>query len=332
MNIIITYNKVTKTLGGAPEDLIADEDSILTVNALKETLLNLGHKVRLFDVNIKSLSKLSQLKPDLFFNQAFGIGDIPDTESKVAKLLENTKIPFTGSPSAAIELSNSKIDTKKLLSQHDIATPKIVSTVTGEGKKIEQLHFPAIVKLSAYHSSIGLSQKSIVNSPEETADRISQLSKTYRGPFVVEEYIEGRELNVCLLGNGKTLQVLPISEILFSDYYKDKYKIVDFAAKWLEKSDEYLATSDSRCPAPMDEATLFKVESIAKKAFDLVGCADYARVDVRLTSENEPFVLEVNANCAIGPNDGAIRSAKAQGMTYGQFVQKIVDVALERYV
>jgi D-alanine-D-alanine ligase len=175
-----------------------------------------------------------------------------------------------------------------------------------------------------------MSQKSIVNSPEEVSDRIAEMSKTYKGPFLVEEFIDGRELNVCLLGNGQDVQVLPISEILFGNYFKDKYKIIDFAAKWLEDSEEYKATLENRCPALLNLDLEEKVNLVAKRAYALVGCRDYARVDIRLSNDGQPYVLEVNANCAIGLGDGSVRSAKAAGFSYEQFLQEILYCSLTR--
>lgn len=331
MKITIVHNNVTFAQNSSQEDLLADQDSLITVQEIKKTLRTLNHEVDLFEINEDNYKDLQNLKPDIFFNQAFGIGNISDSESEVAKLLEKTKIPFTGSDFRAIELSNSKLETKKLLGISNILMPKTVSTQSGEGKKIDELHFPAIVKLSAYHCSIGMTQKSVVNSPEEVSARLSEMSKTYKGPFIVEEYIDGRELNVCLLGNFENLRVLPISEILFGDYFNNKYKIIDFAAKWLENSEEYKATLGNRCPAPLDINTKSKIEEVAKKTYNLVGCRDYARVDIRLSNGGEPFVLEVNANCAIGMGDGAVRSAKAAGYSYTQFLQKILDCALSRF-
>src|SRR3989344_5421261 len=221
MKVTIVHNNVTFAQNSSQEDLLADQDSLITVQEIQKTLRTLNHEVNLFEINEDNYKDLQNCKPDVFFNQAFGIGNVPDSESEVAKLLEKIKIPFTGSDFRAIELSNSKLETKKLLGISNILMPKTVSTQNGEGKKIDELHFPAIVKLSAYHCSIGMTQKSVVNSPEEVSARISEMSKTYKGPFIVEEYIDGRELNVCLLGNGKNLCVLPISEILFGDYFNN---------------------------------------------------------------------------------------------------------------
>lgn len=331
MKVTIVYNNVTQAQNESAQDLLADEDSLLTVQEIENTLDGLGHEVQLFEINEESYKDLQNLEPDIFVNQAFGIGNIPDSESEVAKLLEKTKIPYTGSDSHAIELSNSKLETKKLLSAANILMPKTVSTQSGEGKKIDDLNFPAIVKLSTYHCSIGMTQKSVVNSPEEVSTRISEMSKIYKGPFIVEEFIDGRELNVCLLGNGEDARVLPISEILFGKFFDNKYKIIDFAAKWLENSDEYKATLGNRCPALLNVDLEEKVNAAAKKAYDLVGCHDYARVDIRLSNDGQPYVLEVNANCAIGPGDGSVRSAKAAGYSYPQFLQKILECAIARY-
>ncbi len=322
MTITVLYNNVTSLYSGDPEDLLADEDSVKTAKEIKDQLVDLGHKAELFEVNEDSVQQVKKIKTDLFFNQVFGIGNTPNSEGEFAGLLEKTNIPFTGSPKKAIDLSNNKLKTKELLIKNNIPTPHLYTDKS-------DLKFPLIVKLADSHCSIGLSQKSVVNSKSGLQDQILSLSKKYTSPVLIEEFIDGRELNVCILGNGDSAKVLPISEILFSKSFT-KFRIIDFAAKWLEKSEEYQGTLGADCPANLSPDIASRVNEIALAAYKISGCKDYGRVDIRLGVNNEPYVLEVNANPGIGKGDGANRSAKAAGMSYSQFIAQIVEVATSR--
>jgi D-alanine-D-alanine ligase len=158
---------------------------------------------------------------------------------------------------------------------------------------------------------------------------VANLEKIYHEPVLVEEYIDGRELNVTVLGNGKNAKVLPTSEIIFGKSFAHKYKVVDFAAKWQKDSSAYKDTVGF-CPAKLSEESKKKIEETCLAAFRITGCRDYARVDIRLSKEGIPFVLEVNANPGVGPEDGATRSALAAGYSYPSFLSEIVKIALLR--
>lgn len=323
MKIIIIYNQVTSLSKGLPEDILADEDTVKTVGEIKNALESLGHDVEKFDVNEDSVNEIENLKADLIFNQAYGVGNTPNSESIVAALLEKHHLSFTGSSEKAMVLSNNKLATKQLLQKHHIPTPK-------QYTQVEKTNFPAIVKLNETHCSIGLNQKSVVEDFRELQMQITSLSQKYADQIFVEEFIPGRELNVCVIGNGEDIKVLPVSEIIFSKKYKNKFKIIDFAAKWVENSEEYQSTLEAVCPAILEPNGLSLIEEYAIASYKLIGCRDYARVDMRLNQDGKPFVLEVNTNPGIGPDDGAIRSAKAAGITYSGFLAKIIEFAASR--
>lgn len=290
MNITIIFNR------DSSGDLVV-EDSVKTAQAIAKNLASLGHQTELFELKSQKLPRFSA---DVLFNQAWGIGRHQNSEDQVAKLLEKTGIPYTGADFKAIRLTSDKIKTKKLFQWANILTPKF--------HIIKDLKFPVIVKPSGEDCSIGVSQNSVYNEP-----------------VLVEEYIAGRELNVTVLGD----EVLPISEITFGPVFQNKYKIVDFRAKWETNSPEY-KQSMSVCPAKLPPALTKKVQSLAFEVFKLTGCRDYARVDFRLSPDETPFVLEINANPAIGPDDGAVRSARAGGYSYSKFLEKIVKLAYAR--
>lgn len=314
MKIIVLYNKVTSLAVGAPEDILADEDTVKTARAIAENLKN-KHNVKLFEITENNIRNIKTLKPDLFFNNAFGIGSIPKSEVELAKILEETKIPFTGSPSRAIDLTTDKVLTKQVLKTANLPVP-------GEKK------YPLIVKPQAEDCSLGITKESIVENEKDLNRQITKIKKLYAEEVMFEEYIEGRELNVSVIGNVKEIEVLPISEIVFGPSFKNKPKIVDFAAKWDETSVNCKETVGV-CPAKLSKNIENKVKETALAAFLVTGCKNITRVDIRLSKDNVPYILEVNANPGVGPDDGSTRSARAAGLSYPQFLEKIIQVALE---
>lgn len=291
MRITIIYNQDNSG------DAVVD-DSIKTAQAIAQNLATLGHQTDLFELKSNKLPKFSA---DVLFNQAWGVGSDENSEDKVAQLLEKTGISYTGADAKAIRLTGDKIKTKKLLKYANISTPRF--------QIIKNLRFPLIVKPSQEDCSLGISQSSIYNEP-----------------ILIEEYIDGRELNVTILGH----EVLPISEITFGPTFKNKYKIVDFAAKWEKRTPEYKQTVGV-CPAKLPASLSRKIQSLALKVFKLTHGRDLTRIDFRLSSDGTPFVLEVNVNPAIGPEDGAVRSARAGGLSYPKFLEKIVKLAYGRH-
>ena len=330
MNITLIYNLVTSVSRGQPEDILADQDSVKTAEAVAKNLRLAGNEVELLSIDEKNIGHLKERKTDLFFNQAFGINSLPKTEYQVAEALAATGVPYTGSDAKAILLTTDKIATKELLLKNGVPTPKFQRFKNCREEINPELAFPLIAKPSNEDCSLGIDSLSVLTTKKQAYGKIEKICKAYVEPTLVEEYIPGRELNVSILGNGLKAEILPISEIIFGPSFKGKFQVVDFAAKWFEDSVAYRETTGV-CPAKLDPAVQKEVEEVAKKAFLLTGCRDYARVDIRLSTDGTPYVLEVNANPGIGPEDGMIRSAKAAGYTYSRFLQQIIDVAKLRF-
>lgn len=329
MKIVVIYNHVGSLSFGRPEDILADEDTVKTAGAVAAALIELGHRVQLFSLSNETASKVGKMKPDLFFNLAEGFGDEPKSEAEAAEILEKTGIPYTGSGPETMRLTLDKVATKELLAKHGLLTPRW--QVFADHNRLDpKLKFPLIVKPGAEDCSLGISQDSVVKTEQEAYRKIREMQKEYPDAVLVEEYVAGRELNVTVLGNGKSTRSLPISEITFGKSFDDKFKFVDFAAKWEENSTAFKDTPGT-CPAKLVPTTTRKVMAAAQEAFRLTGCRDYARVDFRLGSGDAPYILEVNDNPAIGPEDGVIRSARAAGMTYSQFIARIVEEAMGRW-
>ncbi|MCL4397723.1 ATP-grasp domain-containing protein [Patescibacteria group bacterium] len=329
MKITVVYNQVTSLEHGDPQDILADEDTVKTAKEIAATLVSAGHQADLFEINEKTIPELLKKDTDFFFNNAYGIGSADKSEGDVADVLKRTGKPYSGSDSRAIILTDNKIATKKVLESQNLPTPAY--QVFTEGTRWDQkMRFPLIIKPSNEHCSLGITEKSVVDNPVDLYERAEQLQQKYAEPVFAEEYIAGREANVTVLGNGAQAVALPISEIVFGPSFAGKYKIVDFAAKWEENSVAYKETVGvSPADLPGDLET--QIRELAVRAVQVTGCYDYTRVDFRISEEWRPYILEVNANPAIGPNDGAIRSARVAGYTYPQFLQKVIDVALTRF-
>jgi D-alanine-D-alanine ligase len=168
----------------------------------------------------------------------------------------------------------------------------------------------------------------VVYSQADLRARVHFIWSEYLQPAIVEQYIEGRELNVAIIGNAPAI-VLPVSEIDFSGMTDDMHKIVSYEAKWMEGTIAYKGTK-GLCPAKLTKSQEARVKATALKCYQLIGCRDYARVDFRLTKAGVPYVLEVNPNPDISDDAGFARSARAYGLTFPQIIGKIVEAALER--
>lgn len=328
MKITVLFNRVKALPFGLPEEILADEDTVTTARAVTDALITLGHDATLWEVNEKTVSSLPKIPTEFFFNLAEGIGSLPDSEFKVVAVLEKIGKSFSGSGAKALRLTTDKGKTKKLLIKNNLPTPKYQIARSGDYLEFG-LHFPVVAKPVAKDGSVGINGHSVLSRADELRDQVDFLKKTYQEPALVEEYIAGRELNVTVLGNEKTAQALPISEIIFGPSFKNKFKVVDFAAKWEEKSLNYQETVGV-CPAKLAPKTRKRVEAVALGAFKVTGCRGYARIDLRLDKNEQPWILEVNANPGIGPSNGVIRSAKAAGYTYPGFLSRLLSLALMR--
>lgn len=282
-----------------------------------------GHVQRLIDF-------IKEKKPDLIFNLCESLGNQSVHEMHVAGLYELLGVPYTGAGAFALGSCLNKVRTKEILMAHRIKTPRFTLFSRLDDISIDDhnLSFPLIVKPSREDASTGIYSNSVVNTAADLRERVGHILTKFRQPALVEEYIEGRELNVAVIGN-KPPMTLPISEIDFSGFPPHLPKIVTYNAKWMEGTDEFRGTVGV-CPAPIDESVAEEMRRIALKAFAIMGCRDYARVDMRLTKNHVPYVLEVNPNPDISDDAGFARSARTCGFTFDQMVGKIVHHAFER--
>jgi D-alanine-D-alanine ligase len=302
------------------------------VDAVEESLASLGYNVTVISASrdiSKLIQELKSANPDLVFNQCEAIENNASHEMAIAGIYELLNLPYTGSTPLTLGTALNKVRTKEILSHHGLPTPKYqvfknINTVT----LAEGLRFPLIVKPTLEDASIGICNNSVVNDVAELKRKVRNIYHEFDEPVLVEEYVDGRELNVAILGNKKPV-VLPISEIDFSGMPEHLNRIVSYEAKWIRGSDEYIGTKGV-CPAGLQIGVESKIKKIALRAYQLMGCRDYARVDIRLDKNNMPCILEVNPNPDISKDSGFVRSTTTSGMSYDQLIGRIVDLALER--
>lgn len=275
------------------------------------------------------ISELLELETDLIYNFCEMVELDSQEEIFAAGLYELLRIPYTGSPPMTLGLCLDKAKTKIILSHYGIPTARFeVFKNSLDGFKKINLNFPLIVKPLHEDASVGIDEKSVVYDFKELEERIQYILTSFKQPALVEEFIEGREINVAILGNDPPI-VLPISEIDFSQLPSHLPKIVSYQAKWVPDTDYYKKTLPI-CPATLEPELEERVKAIALSCYKIMGCRDYARVDMRIDKNGNPYVLEVNPNPDLSRNAGFMRSASVYGLTHSETIVKIAEIALER--
>jgi len=300
---------------------------------VQEALQKSGYRTSLFNMNrdVKRLIQfIEEKQPDLIFNLCESVGDESTHEMFVAGLYELMGIPYTGASAFTLGICQNKVRTKQILSYHKIRIPRfaVYKNINEVNEEDFELRFPVIVKPSMEDASVGIDNGALVDSLPSLRKRVRLVFQNYDQPALAEEFIDGRELNVAILGNRRPI-VLPISEIDFSGLPPSYPRIVTYNAKWMEGTEEYKGTVGV-CPAPVSAEIERQAKEIALRVYRVMACRDYARVDMRLDRNNNLYVIEVNPNPDISDDAGFARSARAYGFTFEGIVSKIVEYALER--
>jgi D-alanine-D-alanine ligase len=328
MRVPILYNE--PVLPPDHPDAESEHEILYTVDQVAGHLKAVGFDVVPLGVGRDPAALLAGLqrdRPDVVFNLFEGLADHYGTEAHAAGLLEWLGIPYTGCPYHALCLARSKHLTKHLL--HGAGLP------TAEFLVVERLPVPActlewpvIVKPAEQDASVGLDQGSVVTNQSDLERRVALLLERYGPPVLVEQFIRGREFNVGLI-EAPDLRVLPVSEILFVDRDPGYWPIVTYDAKWKPGSRDYEATPP-RYPATVTPRLAERLGDLARQAFRLLGCRDYARVDFRVRAGGRPYILEVNPNPDFSPTAGLAGGLESAGLTHAQFTVDLVQAALAR--
>jgi D-alanine-D-alanine ligase len=282
-------------------DAGSEHDILETAEDTFDILKAAGFRTSQLGINYDPQPLLDLLKskrPDAVFNLFEGIPTQTGTEVSAAALLEWLNIPFTGCPSSALALGRDKIRTKYLLSAAGIPTPDFVVIDSLPVPRWRRA-WPAIVKPAYQDASVGIDQGSVVTSQKQLDDRVKFVLANYGPPVLVERFIAGREFHVNIVERRENPLapplVLPLAEIAFTSDRPGHWPIYTFIAKWDEASEEY-ASSPLRAPIELPADDFARIERIAQRAFRVLQCRDYARIDVRMDSENRFYVLEMNPN------------------------------------
>lgn len=270
--------------------------------------------------------ELRNINADLVFNLFEGFCGYPETEAVLPEILSKMGIPYTGCPASVLKLGLDKSKTKVLLKTTGIKTPDF-QLLNPKILDMFRLVYPCIVKPRCEDASHGLSSESVVNDSVSLKRQIGLVSNRYNGGALVEEFIDGREFNATILGDSECI-ALPVSEIVYS-LPSGMPRILNFAAKW-DPDSPYFEGTKAICPAEIEAEERTRITATAIAAFRILGGQGYARVDMRIDHEGLVNVIEVNPNPDISPGSGAVRQAKAASMTYTQFIEKIVQLALYR--
>lgn len=275
---------------------------------------------------VKMRDRLGAIQPDCVFNLCESLAGDARLESATPLLVELLGYVVTGSPAEVLSRALYKDRVKDVLRRAGVPTPE--STVLVRADDRCDLPFPLIVKPTREDGSVGIHSRGVVHDERGLRAIAGELIATYHQPCLVERFIEGRELNVSLLGYPSA-RVLPLSEIDFSSLPAGAPRIVSYDAKWREESAEFKGTTPVLHPVlPTNVAA--RVRRVALEAFRAVGLRDYGRVDIRLATDGTPWVVDVNPNCDLSADAGLARSAAAVGIDHAALVRLLVRYALRR--
>lgn len=333
--IIVLYNTdYDAELTGPGIDVSAVE---LSSRAIAEGLRGSGYDVTLtgvagrdvFDV----IAGVRAAAPDLVFNLCESMAGDPRNEPTFVGLLDLFGIPYTGSDLPALAACLFKRRCKDILLGRGIPTPPhryFATPAALADPALDALDYPWFLKLAHEDASVGITDENLVRTPAALRARAAVMMAEFGQPVLAERYIDGREINVTLLGNEEDeLRVLPLHEIDFAAMPSGRPWIVSYAAKWEETHVDYLGTK----PVPLRDATpglVARCEGAARGAWAALGLRDYARVDLRIDTDGNPWVIDVNPNPDISPDAGVARSAAVAGMDYVQMINAITLAAWRR--
>jgi D-alanine-D-alanine ligase len=331
VSIFTIYNGKPASTGSLPNDL-SETGFSKEISKIKRNLSENFSEIKAFavDGNIERLiTVINSYSPDIIFNFVESVEGISSYEYCVAGLYQLLEYNFTGNLAHCLGNCLNKERTKNILQAHGINTPASMTLNYPDpiSRKEFGLNYPVILKLLKEDASIGISEFSVVDNYKSLTKQAAFLQRTYKQDILIEEYIDGRELNVAVLGNN----VLPISEIEFKTLPAGLPKIVTYDGKWMENS-VYYENTKPVCPATLNEKLTKKVNKTALLAFEALSCRDYARVDIRLNKEGIPFVIEVNPNPDISTDSGFARAAAAAGMSYAGMLYSIANFAFTRKI
>lgn len=314
------------------------EDPVLA--QIEGALGALGHETVRVSVAADVEPVIDALKaadPAIVFNLAESFGGKSALESNVAALLNLLGLRYTGSSPAGLLMAGDKSLTKQVLGFQKILTPQFAAIFRGALDHTGDLKFPLIVKPPQEDASLGITSRSVVRDIKELFNTMDSLQREFQSPVLVEEFVEGREFYVGVLGNVKPI-ALPVIELDFSAFPADRPRVASYEAKWGEggtggtsETGAEFAGTKSIFPTDLTPELAERMQAVAVEAFDALRLRDYGRVDLRVTPAEEIYVIEVNPNCYLEQSGEFSRAAAEAGIAHEALVARILELAQARY-
>jgi D-alanine-D-alanine ligase len=312
---------------GKPEDALEEYDSLETVDAIAKAIEAQHHSVVKLGGGREFLNNVLGQKVDLVFNIAEGLGNYRSREAQVPSVLEMLGVPYSGSDPLCLAVSLEKPLTKKLVSLSGVATPRWqVVTDTRQLKEVEwsQFPLPAFAKPAHEGSSKGIRITSRLENSQQIVEAVTELLAYYRQPVMVEEFINGEEVTVGLVGNSPP-KVVGIMRVV-------PRKKTDCFVYSLEVKRDWESLLTYECPALLGKGVLQDIADSSLKAFEALGCRDFTRMDFRISPEGTPYFLEMNPLPGLNPKSGDLPiMAGKMGWTYESLISAVLNAALQRY-
>ena len=330
---IVLYNAASiSTREGCEERIYPSNIIREEVGAVEDSLREGGFNPYVLSVDNFSkdlICSLTDLAPKFVFNLCEEINGKCELEMCIAGMLELMGIPYTGSDPFALGLALNKFHVKQILRSAGIPTARGFQCFPGQKLVIPRaMRFPMMVKPSRQDASLGINSQSVCRTVEQLERQVRYIHEIYEQEVLVEEYLDGREFNVSVIGDQDP-EVLAVGEIDFSGLPEGEPRIVSYRAKWDEESPVFSSTIPI-CPANVPKRLENRIKQIAVRSYQCIGCRDYARVDMRTDSRGGINVLEVNPNPDISPKAGFARAARAAGYSYSEMILRITGAAIER--
>ncbi len=336
LKIVVLYDRWEEpedetTAGGGHATLVRTLDKKEVEEEVAEALAKLGHEpvLHVLDGSIKGLYALARIDCDLVFNlaESFGGNDLADFG--IASYLELIGKRYTGAGAHGLMLAQDKALAKKIFAFHGIQTPVFAKVFRGRLDFSHHLEFPVIVKPAREDGSIGIEFNAVVNSIRELMERIDQLHQNFDSPVLIEEYVEGREMYVGVLGNG-TPTALPVVELDLSKLPEGTPRIASSEVKWNKGTRIYRDTK-AKVAEELPEETVQLLHQTAIAAYQALELRDYGRIDMRLQPDGRVAVIEGNPNPWLASRAEFVMAARKAGRTYNELIGEIVELALARY-
>ncbi len=306
------------------EDWKTEAHLLKALAALEHTTEHLA----IFDDLHLLRDKIESFAPDVLFNLVDQFKNNRGFDQNIVSFFEMQDIPFTGCGSTGLLLSKHKGISKKILSYHHIHVPEFV--VIPRGQRIgrpRRLKFPLVVKPTKEEASLGISQASFVESDEQFRERVAFLHEKYDADVIAEQYVDGRELYVSVLGNQR-LTVFPIRELVFREVPANEPKMATYNAKWDEAYRKRKGL-ENQFAEGLEPAVVAQIEETSRRIYRLLTIDGYARIDFRLTATNELYFIEANPNPHLAEDEDFAQSAAKAGVSYPQLIERIIRVGMK---